>query len=96
MSRDMIKPHMIQLPIMTEFGNGASSRARSYAKILGKKSLIVTDKGVAKAGILKGIADSLDENKLEYAVFEGFMSNPIDTMVEEEVRIRESIEASLT
>jgi alcohol dehydrogenase len=78
----MIKPHMIQLPIMTEFGNGASSRARSYAKILGKKSLIVTDKGVAKAGILKGIADSLDENKLEYAVFEGFMPNPIDTMVE--------------
>lgn len=40
MSRDMIKPHMIQLPIMTEFGNGASSKVGSYAKILGKKSLI--------------------------------------------------------
>ena len=53
----------------------------------GKKPIIITDKGVEKAGILKKITDLLDKDDFPYVIYDGVEANPKDVNVEEGAKI---------
>lgn len=74
------------IPSVTLIGIGARKEIPQKVKDLGgKKPLIVTDKGLVKAGILKQITDLLDEGGVDYAVFDGAVPNPTDQNVHDGV-----------
>jgi len=52
----------------------------------GKRVLIVTDSGVADAGLLGSIKKSLEETKIRYEIFDRIEPNPSDQTVMEGVR----------
>ena len=53
----------------------------------GKKPIIITDKGVENAGILKNITDLLDKDDFPYVIYAGVEANPKDVNVEEGAKI---------
>ena len=53
----------------------------------GKKPIIITDKGVENAGILKKITDLLDKDDFPYVIYAGVEANPKDVNVEEGAKI---------
>jgi len=64
------------------FGVGARKMASQYAKNLGaKKVLVVTDMGVQKAGWVKDVTDALEQEKINYIIFDDVVPNPRDTNV---------------
>jgi alcohol dehydrogenase class IV len=75
--------YTFQLPILVEFGLGVSEKVGTYAKELGKKVLIVTDRGIVQAGILKKITDVLDVFGTDYDVFDEVSPNPTEMDVGE-------------
>ena len=48
-----------------------------------KKPILVTDKGVTKAGVSGKIEEALKAAKISYALYDGVVPNPTDTNVEE-------------
>lgn len=65
-------------------GNGAVSQVGKEAMRFGaKKALIVTDKGVLKAGLLTGVQDSLKAQKIDFAVFDKVEAEPPAHIVDE-------------
>ncbi|HQL02496.1 MAG TPA: iron-containing alcohol dehydrogenase, partial [Synergistales bacterium] len=71
------------LPTRISFGLGVSGELGRELEALGaKKVLIVTDKGIIKAGLLDRVAKSL-EGKVHYEVFDGVEANPKDRNTEE-------------
>lgn len=54
-----------------------------------ERPLIVTDKGLIAAGIVKRITDILEEAKIEYEIYDGIQPNPRDTTVMEAARFAE-------
>lgn len=59
------------------FGVGARRLAGRYAKKLGaRKVLVVSDPGVVAVGWTKDVTDSLEEEKIPYALFTGVSPNP--------------------
>ncbi|NCD11158.1 MAG: iron-containing alcohol dehydrogenase [Epsilonproteobacteria bacterium] len=69
------------------FGLEARKMAGKYAKNLGAKHvLVVTDKGVANAGWLKDVTNSLEQEKINYTIFDNVVPNPRESNVEEGVR----------
>lgn len=79
----MIENFNFSFPIYVEFGRGVSKGAGRLAKaVKAKKILIVTDKGVMKAGLLKDITKSLDATHLRYDIFDEVIPNPTDMIVE--------------
>ncbi len=70
------------IPSVTLIGIGASKAIPEKIKALGgSKPLIVTDKGIVKAGICKQITDLLDAAKMSYVVFDDTIPNPTDENV---------------
>ena len=70
------------------FGVGARKMASQYAKNLGsKKVLVVTDKGVQKAGWVKDVTDALEQEKINYIIFDDVVPNPRDTNVHSGVKL---------
>jgi len=66
-------PHIV-------FGNGSSASAGERMKAMGcTKVLIVTDKGVVKAGLVAPIAEALEKAGLEYVIWDKSMPNAPDT-----------------
>ena len=53
----------------------------------GKKPIIITDKGVENAGILKKITDLLHKDDFPYVIYAGVEANPKDVNVEEGAKI---------
>ncbi|MFX0067878.1 MAG: iron-containing alcohol dehydrogenase [Promethearchaeota archaeon] len=79
----MIEPFNFTLPIHIEFGRGVSRKVGELAKSMkAKRVLIITDKGVIKAGLIKGITESLDAKSFEYDIFDEVIPNPTDVVVE--------------
>jgi alcohol dehydrogenase class IV len=77
------EPFSFFVPTRIEYGAGKVSQLADEVKGLNaKRPLIVTDKGLVKAGALKGIEEQLKENNIEFAVFSDVESNPRDTNVE--------------
>ena len=52
-------------------------------KMKHERPLLVTDKGLIKAGIVKRITDILDKAEIEYEIYDGIQPNPRDTTVME-------------
>ncbi|SHN61756.1 iron-containing alcohol dehydrogenase [Desulfovibrio litoralis] len=74
------------IPSVTLIGVGASSHIPERLTMVGaKKPLIVTDKGIVNAGILKMVTDVLDAKKMSYAVFDETIPNPTDKNVHDGV-----------
>ena len=66
------------------FGEGTSLQTGERLKALGcKKVLAVYDQGVKQAGITDKIIESIEEQEIEVAVFEGVKADPPDTMIDE-------------
>jgi alcohol dehydrogenase len=66
------------------FGEGTSLQTGERLKALGcKKVLAVYDKGVKQAGITEKIIESIKEQGIEVAVFDGVKADPPDTMIDE-------------
>ena len=66
------------------FGEGTSLQTGERLKALGcKKVLAVYDKGVKQAGITDKIIESIKEQGIEVAVFDGVKADPPDTMIDE-------------
>ncbi len=71
------------IPTVTLIGAGAAKTIpQRLAYLNAKKPLIVTDKGIVQAGILKEVTDILDAENMAYAVFDETIPNPTDSNVE--------------
>jgi alcohol dehydrogenase class IV len=71
------------MPIHVEFGRNVSRKAGAIANKRGwTKALIVTDKGVSRAGLFDGIVDSLNSVNIGHEIFDEVQANPVDTTVE--------------
>ncbi len=67
----------LQPGVRTSFGAGVVEKLGKRVKSLGYKSaLIVTDKGVAKAGIVARVEASLKKSSIRSLVFDGVTANP--------------------
>lgn len=79
------------LPVKLDFGVGVSGKVGTELKELGcSKALVVTDKGIVKAGILDKIKESLDSAGVKSAVFSGVKPNPTIENIEEGSKVYRS------
>ncbi len=62
-------------------GSGAFDAAGTVVKNYGRKPLIVTGKNVRKLECFANLCKTLENNGLEYAVFDGITGEPDDTMI---------------
>ncbi len=77
-----------QMANMIFTGAGAIDKAPESLKNNGlKKPLIVTDKGIAKVGLLAKVEEVLKQSGLEYAVYDGTVPNPTESNVTESIAI---------
>lgn len=75
----MIWDFNFNIPTSIEFGGGKVKNIGKRAKELGgKKALLITDKGLAQTGILQKVIDSLDQEGVNYIVFDEITPNPKD------------------
>ena len=78
------------IPSVTLIGIGAHKEIPERIKALGgSKPLLVTDKGITKAGISQQIADLLKENGMECVIYDETIPNPTDNNVHAGVDIYE-------
>jgi alcohol dehydrogenase len=78
------------------FGNHAVDRAGVFARTLGaQRVLIVTDKGIAEAGHLERVINSLSGAGVEWSAFMGVTENPTTDTVDACVASAREIEADL-
>ena len=76
------------IPSVTLIGIGASKLIPEKIKALGgSKPLLVTDKGVVAAGIVKQVTDLLDAAAMPYVIYDETVPNPTDTNVHDGVEI---------
>lgn len=86
MLNDLMTPFEFTLPTKILFGQGCVARLPEQLSLLGgKRPLVVTDRGVAQAGLLDRITGLL--SGFDYAVYDGVEANPKDANVEEGARI---------
>lgn len=70
------------------FGKGAIQHIpEEVTKRQLKKALIVTDKGLVKAGLLAKITDLLDANQLAYEVYDEIVPNPTVAVVKKGIEV---------
>lgn len=69
-------------PTHVVFGRGCISGIAKEAEKLGKKGLIVTDKGMLSTGLVNKVTDVLDREKMEYLVWSDVVPNPRDVDIE--------------
>ena len=90
------EPFSFFVPTRIEYGAGKVSQLADEVKGLNaKRPLIVTDKGLIKAGALEGIEEQLKENNIEFTVFSDVESNPRDTNVEKAADLAREHKADL-
>ncbi|NLI80817.1 MAG: iron-containing alcohol dehydrogenase [Deltaproteobacteria bacterium] len=77
------------IPTVTLMGIGAHKKVGEQVKVLGgKKPLIVTDKGITKAGITQTIADLVKKDaKVEPVIFDETIPNPTDKNVHDGLKV---------
>ena len=78
---------MAQFGVRTRVISGLNSARQATGKEVagggGKKALVVTDKGIVDAGLLQPIVDSLEEEGLDYEVYDGVKPNPTVQVADE-------------
>jgi alcohol dehydrogenase len=79
----LLKSFEFQLPTRIVFGFGASDGVGQEAKAFQPKcALVITDQGVANAGILDRVTSNLETEGVKFAVFSEVSPNPRDVEVE--------------
>jgi alcohol dehydrogenase class IV len=76
---------IFQLPRKIIFGNGAITKVGEEARSIfaGKNVLMITDKGIIKAGLTQDAVSSLEKNSFEVSVFDGVLPDaPLSTVIE--------------
>jgi alcohol dehydrogenase class IV len=74
-------------PTRVVFGQGAASTVGEEARLVGiTRALIVTDLGVARAGLVEPIRESLRAAGIESVVFDAVEANPSEANIEEAAR----------
>lgn len=80
-----------QVPAISLIGCGTSKVVGDYLKSLGgKKTLIVTDKGMTKIGVAETIKKYIEEAGLQAVIFDGAEPNPTDLNVVDGVQAYQS------
>jgi alcohol dehydrogenase class IV len=80
----MTKMNIFFSPNKIIFGNGAVGQVGTEAKKFGaRKALIVTDRGVVKAGLTKGVEEALKAQKIDYTIFDRVEAEPPAPVVDE-------------
>jgi alcohol dehydrogenase class IV len=75
-------------PNKISIGTGAAKQVGIESKALGgKKALIVTDPGVVKAGLIDGIQESLESEKLDMGVYDRVVAEPPARVIDESAQI---------
>ena len=68
----MLPTREFRIPRRVVIGSGSSAQVGEECQKLGvKKSLIVTDQVMIKLGILDGIKKALEQNRLQFAIYDG-------------------------
>ena len=76
------------------FGKGAIQHIpEEVTKRQLKKALIVTDKGLVKAGLLAKITELLDKNQLAYEVYDEIVPNPTVAVVKKGIEVYQASQA---
>lgn len=76
-------PFSFELPTRIEYELGAIKRLGiELERLNSKKVLIVTDKGIVKAGLVKKVTNILEELSIEFEIFDDVEPNPKDSDVE--------------
>ncbi len=76
------------MPTVNLMGAGAVAEVGKQAKILGgSKALVVTDKPLIRANIVKKITDYLENSGVEFVIYDGVQPNPTVDNVHEGVDI---------
>lgn len=71
------------LPTRIKFGEGVSESIAEEIKALEKsRPIIITDKGLLKAGVVEKIEKALEKEGIEYIIFDGIEPNPRDLTVQ--------------
>jgi len=80
----MTKANTFLSPNKVILGNGVVSQVGKEAEKLGtEKALIVTDEGVVKAGLVEGVKESLEAQKIGADIFDGVEAEPPARIVDE-------------
>ncbi|UCF73319.1 MAG: iron-containing alcohol dehydrogenase [Deltaproteobacteria bacterium] len=75
-------------PNKISIGTGAAKQVGIESKALGgKKALIVTDPGVVKAGLIDGIQESLESEKIRTGIFDRVIAEPPARVIDEGAQI---------
>jgi len=83
-----MNPFNFNVPTKIIFEPGSTSRLGSLLSDDGVNSaLVITDKGVLKAGCLEGVFDSLDSMGIIHETYDGVEQNPTENNVREALRI---------
>jgi len=92
----MLKDYSFNLPTKIEFGNGKINKLGYFVKELqGEKVLLITDKGLRNAGVLDNIFDVLEQENIEYHVYDGVKPNPRDVDCMEAYEMAKGIDVDL-
>lgn len=84
----MIGVGLLQIPSRVLFGCGAAAKVGNEVKLIGKtKALIVTDKTMAEIGNLKIIKESLENESIQYEVFDAVLQEPVLEYVDDGVEL---------
>ena len=76
---NLLQSFSFELPTRIEYGSDASLQLGNSLKVLGaKRVLIVTDKGIYKAGLLQEIVKQLEDDKLYWTICDDVEPNPKD------------------
>ena len=80
----MLPAKIFRIPRIVISGSGASEQVGEECKKLGiKKGLIVTDQVMVKLGALDGIKKALEQNKVQFAIYDGVDTEPTVDFVKE-------------
>jgi alcohol dehydrogenase class IV len=84
----MTKVNNFLSPTKIILGNGAVSQVGDEARKLGgQRALVVTDKGVVKAGLVSGVEESLKAQKIDFEIFDKVDAEPPARIVDECARL---------
>ncbi|MBQ6414866.1 MAG: iron-containing alcohol dehydrogenase, partial [Butyrivibrio sp.] len=68
-------------------GSGSLGELSKYVDGFGKKALIVCDQITEKLGKVKVITDVLDHKKVSFAIYDDFLGEPTNVMIENALSI---------
>ena len=81
---NLLSDFSFELPTKIEYGVGvAKSLADVIKKDNFKRLVLVSDKGVARSGLLRQVTDALDAHQLKWTVFDRVEPNPKDYNVQQ-------------